>query len=87
MELHFVTALPTGTTRELIEKAARIKKSGMKCVDVFKREVVETATGKHVMDMYELVFKGNPIQYIRARHIIATNVDPDSVLMNINPND
>lgn len=67
MTIHWLTGYP----KDLIRDVKLIKQSGMKCIDVVERPLVETATGKLVLTCYEVIFKGNIFQYLKAKGIMA----------------
>lgn len=66
-EMHYLT---NGTVDSIVKRATMIKASGMKCVDVGNRDLVETATGNKVMTLMEVVFEGNWFQWRKAKRII-----------------
>lgn len=62
--------LLSGYQKDLVKNANLIEQAGVKCTEVVKRPVVETATGKIVHMCYELTFKGNFFQCLRAKKIM-----------------
>ena len=64
--IHFLSGYP----KDLVKDAKLIKQAGVKCTEVVQRPLVETATGKIVLMCYELTFKGNFFQCLRAEKIM-----------------
>jgi hypothetical protein len=65
-----ITRWLTGFPNEVVKNVTEIKQSGVKCVDVETRTIVETATGKPVLTCFLVTFKGNLFQTMKARRII-----------------
>lgn len=59
--IHFLSGYP----KDLVKDAKLIKQAGVQCT-----KVVETATGKIVLMCYELTFKGNIFQCLKAGRIM-----------------
>lgn len=64
--IHFLSGYP----KDLVKDAKLIKQAGVKCTEVVQRPLVETATGKIVLMCYELTFKGNIFQCLKAGRIM-----------------
>lgn len=65
-----ITRWLTGFPNEVVKHVTEIKQSGVKCVDVETRTIVETATEKPVLTCFLVTFKGNFFQTMKARRII-----------------
>jgi hypothetical protein len=60
----------SGYPKDLVKDAKLIKQAGVKCTQVLERPIVEVATGKIVHMCYELTFKGNFFQCLKAERIM-----------------
>lgn len=54
----------------MVKDAKLIKQAGVQCTKVVESSLVETATGKIVLMCYELTFKGNIFQCLKAEKIM-----------------
>lgn len=65
-----ITKWLTGFPNEVVKDVTWIKQSGVKCIDVEKRTIVETDTGKVVLNCFLVTFNGNFFQTMKARKIM-----------------
>lgn len=71
--IHFLSGYP----KDLVRDAKLIKQAGVKCTEVVQQPIVETATGKIVLMCYDLTFKGNIFQCLKAEKIMKRLIHKD----------